>query len=638
MTTEADAPHQRRDRGHGPLGQAQGRPALHPRPGRVHRRRQPARPALARHRPQPVRPRHDQGHRRHRGAQDPGRPRGHHRRRPREGRAPLDADPRRRQADGAPDRHRHVPVAGGRRGRRDDQVHRGRRRRRGHGRLRAAAGHRRPAQGARARRVRAPARPRPGQAEQPHLALGIGRRGRRRRRARRGRGPGRRGHLHPAHPRRVDRDVRLRRRLGRRPRPADPAHDEPGAARHPDRARPRAPACPEQNIRVKTHDIGGGFGGKVPVYPGYVLAVVASPDRRQAGQVDRGPLGEPPGRLVRPRLPHPRRAGRDQGRQDHRPQGQDDRRPRLHRRRRRPVQVPGRPVQRHHRLVRLPERVRRGRRRLHEQAARRRRLPLLVPGDRGGPRHRADGRHPRPRHRQGPGPAPDGELHPARAVPVQDADRLVVRLGQLRAGAPEGDGHDRLRRPPQGAGSRSASAASSWASASAASPRSSAPGRRTTSTSSGSRCSTSCEIRVHPTGKVLARIGVQTQGQGHETTFAQIIAEELGFPVQDIKIEYGDTDTAPYGLGTYASRSTPVAGAADRDGVAQDPGQGAQARRAPARGVRGRPRVGARQVQRQGLARPVQDDPGDRVRGLHELSRRGWRWASRRSTTTTRRT
>ena len=72
----------------------------------------------------------------------------------------------------------------------------------------------------------------------------------------------------------------------------------------------------------------------------------------------------------------------------------------------------------------------------------------------------------------------------------------------------------------------------------------------------------SCEIRVHPTGKVMARIGVQSQGQGHETTFAQIIAEELGFPVADIAIEYGDTDTAPYGLGTYASRSTPVAGAA----------------------------------------------------------------------------
>jgi len=72
----------------------------------------------------------------------------------------------------------------------------------------------------------------------------------------------------------------------------------------------------------------------------------------------------------------------------------------------------------------------------------------------------------------------------------------------------------------------------------------------------------SCEIRIHPTGKAIARIGVQTQGQGHETTFAQIIAEELGLPAKDIEVEHGDTDTAPYGLGTYASRSTPTAGAA----------------------------------------------------------------------------
>jgi carbon-monoxide dehydrogenase large subunit len=69
-------------------------------------------------------------------------------------------------------------------------------------------------------------------------------------------------------------------------------------------------------------------------------------------------------------------------------------------------------------------------------------------------------------------------------------------------------------------------------------------------------------IRVHPTGKVHAQISSQTQGQGHETTYAQIIAEELGFPVADIKIEYGDTDKAPYGLGTYGSRSTPTSGAA----------------------------------------------------------------------------
>ena len=72
----------------------------------------------------------------------------------------------------------------------------------------------------------------------------------------------------------------------------------------------------------------------------------------------------------------------------------------------------------------------------------------------------------------------------------------------------------------------------------------------------------SAEIRVHPTGSVLMRIGVQTQGQGHETTFAQIAAEELGIPAENILVEHGDTDTAPYGLGTYASRSTPTAGAA----------------------------------------------------------------------------
>ena len=72
----------------------------------------------------------------------------------------------------------------------------------------------------------------------------------------------------------------------------------------------------------------------------------------------------------------------------------------------------------------------------------------------------------------------------------------------------------------------------------------------------------SCEIRIHPTGKAIARFGTKSQGQGHETTYAQILAEELGIPAEDINIEEGDTDTAPYGLGTYASRSTPTAGAA----------------------------------------------------------------------------
>ncbi|MFZ0504054.1 MAG: aerobic carbon-monoxide dehydrogenase large subunit [Chthoniobacterales bacterium] len=72
----------------------------------------------------------------------------------------------------------------------------------------------------------------------------------------------------------------------------------------------------------------------------------------------------------------------------------------------------------------------------------------------------------------------------------------------------------------------------------------------------------SAELRVHPTGKAIMRMGTKSQGQGHETTYAQIVAQELGIPAADVAIEEGDTDTAPYGLGTYASRSTPTSGAA----------------------------------------------------------------------------
>jgi len=72
----------------------------------------------------------------------------------------------------------------------------------------------------------------------------------------------------------------------------------------------------------------------------------------------------------------------------------------------------------------------------------------------------------------------------------------------------------------------------------------------------------SAELRVHPTGKAIMRMGTKSQGQGHETTYAQIVAQELGIPANDVAIEEGDTDTAPYGLGTYASRSTPTSGAA----------------------------------------------------------------------------
>ena len=70
------------------------------------------------------------------------------------------------------------------------------------------------------------------------------------------------------------------------------------------------------------------------------------------------------------------------------------------------------------------------------------------------------------------------------------------------------------------------------------------------------------DLRVYPTGKAVLAISVQTQGQGHETTFAQIVAQELGLSPDDVEVVHGDTDSTPFGLGTYGSRSTPVSGAA----------------------------------------------------------------------------
>jgi carbon-monoxide dehydrogenase large subunit len=78
----------------------------------------------------------------------------------------------------------------------------------------------------------------------------------------------------------------------------------------------------------------------------------------------------------------------------------------------------------------------------------------------------------------------------------------------------------------------------------------------------GLKMNDGAELRIHPTGKAILKISSKTQGQGHETTFAQIVAEELGIQPEDIKVQHGDTDNTPYGLGTYASRSTPTVGAA----------------------------------------------------------------------------
>src|SRR4029450_8469723 len=65
-------------------------------------------------------------------------------------------------------------------------------------------------------------------------------------------------------------------------------------------------------------------------------------------------------------------------------------------------------------------------------------------------------------------------------------------------------------------------------------------------------------VRCHPTGKVVAVIGNTPHGQGNETTFAQVVADDLGVPIEDVGVVFGDTAVAPSGWDTYGSRSAAV--------------------------------------------------------------------------------
>ncbi|MBI4562936.1 MAG: molybdopterin-dependent oxidoreductase, partial [Candidatus Rokubacteria bacterium] len=72
----------------------------------------------------------------------------------------------------------------------------------------------------------------------------------------------------------------------------------------------------------------------------------------------------------------------------------------------------------------------------------------------------------------------------------------------------------------------------------------------------------SATVRVHPTGSVTVYTGSHSHGQGHETTFAQLVADDLGIPMEHVEIVHGDTGAIPFGMGTYGSRSAAVGGSA----------------------------------------------------------------------------
>jgi aerobic carbon-monoxide dehydrogenase large subunit len=72
----------------------------------------------------------------------------------------------------------------------------------------------------------------------------------------------------------------------------------------------------------------------------------------------------------------------------------------------------------------------------------------------------------------------------------------------------------------------------------------------------------SSTVRVHPTGHVTVLMGTHNHGQGHETTFAQVVSTQLGIPAENVEVVFGDTDKVQFGLGTYGSRSIAVGGSA----------------------------------------------------------------------------
>ena len=200
----------------------------------------------------------------------------------------------------------------------------------------------------------------------------------------------------------------------------------------------------------------------------------------------------------------------------------------------------------------------------------------------------------------GAGRNPQAQLH--HQLPVPDAGGAAVRHGGLPRlhgqGArrwPRWTASPRARRPARPRASCAASATPAT-SRPAASRRPTSPGRSVRAPGLF-ECG---EIRVHPTGSVTVFTGSHSHGQGHETTFAQVVAARLGIPVENVDVVHGDTGRVPFGMGTYGSRSISRRRRGHHEGAGQDRDQGQEDRGAPDGSERCRRRVRQRRVHRQG--------------------------------------
>ena len=189
---------------------------------------------------------------------------------------------------------------------------------------------------------------------------------------------------------------------------------------------------------------------------------------------------------------------------------------------------------------------------------------------------------------------------PDRQVSLHVGDRPRVRRGELSADAGDGGQGDRPAGLPRAAEEGARARAAISASASRRSPSAPAtavrPSRRAAWRSR--RAGRRSILSIDPSGFVEARIGSSPHGQGLRTTLAQIIADEIGIAPQAIKVIHGDTDRAPYGWGTFASRSLVISGGATLDRGAQGARQADQDREPHAGSRAGRHRAGRRRTPR----------------------------------------
>ena len=119
-------------------------------------------------------------------------------------------------------------------------------------------------------------------------------------------------------------------------------------------------------------------------------------------------------------------------------------------------------------------------------------------------------------------------------------------------------------------------------------------------------------VAMEPDGTVTLTTGLQSNGQGHETTMAQVAADELGVRIEDVKVVQGDTAGTAYATGSYGSRTAVIGSGAIRRAAARRARQAAGHRRAPVRGGAERPRARGRPHLRARLAREELHDPRGR--------------------------